>query len=125
MRVSAEQVALRWRPALRQTGGLWIQSFSAQVCQYLLDHRRVFDAGDDFPATAADAARFDVDINTRFKRYAQLIAAWSATGVTSSARALWSCYPDLAAPASPTRDVDYWARTPDHLIQVVGLLAAR
>ena len=32
------------------------------MCQYLLDHQRVLDAGDDFHAAATDAARFDVDI---------------------------------------------------------------
>ena len=60
--MSAEQVVLRWRSTLRQTGGLKIQPFAAQVGQYLLDHRRVFDASDDFHAATADTARFDVDI---------------------------------------------------------------
>jgi hypothetical protein len=54
-------VVLRWRPALRQTGGLW--PVSAQVCQYLLNHQWVFDAlGNDLHAAAADTTRFDVDI---------------------------------------------------------------
>ena len=30
--------------------------------QYLLDHQRVFDAGDDFHAATADTASFGVDI---------------------------------------------------------------
>ena len=30
--------------------------------QYLLDHQRIFDAGDDFQAAAADTMRFDADI---------------------------------------------------------------
>ena len=67
MPVSAEQVALRWRPALRQTSGLLIQPFTAQVCQYLLDHYRVFDAGNDFHAAAADTTRFDVNIEHPFQ----------------------------------------------------------
>jgi len=47
MNISAEQVFLRWRPALRQTGGLKSQPCTAQVRQYLLDHQRIFDASDD------------------------------------------------------------------------------
>lgn len=62
MNISAEQVFLRWRPALRQTGGLKTQPCTAQVRQYLLDHQRIFDASDDVHAAAADTTRFDVDI---------------------------------------------------------------
>jgi len=62
MKFSAEQILLRWRPTLRQADGFDNRRFTAQVCQYLLDHHWVFDSSDDFHAAAADAARFDVDI---------------------------------------------------------------
>jgi len=38
-RISAEQVAPRWCPALGQTGGFKVQPFTAQVRQYLPDHQ--------------------------------------------------------------------------------------
>ena len=50
LRISAEQVALRWRPALRQAGVFETQRFTTQVRQYLLYHQRAFDASDDFHA---------------------------------------------------------------------------
>jgi len=58
MRISAEQVALRWRPTLRQTDGLKIQPVNAQVRQDLLNHLLIFDAGNDFHAAMF---RFTID----------------------------------------------------------------
>jgi len=62
LRVSAEQVSLRWRPALGQTHGIDTQPFNAQVSEYLLNDQRVFDAGDGFHGTAAFTTRVDVDV---------------------------------------------------------------
>ncbi len=99
MTISAEQILLRWRPALRQTGGLWIQPFSAQVRQYLLNHQRVFDAGGDFHAAAADAAGFDVDSEHPLQtlRPAHRCMADNGCGVFRPGRF------GLATPTSPRR----------------------
>jgi hypothetical protein len=44
LRISAKQVTLRWRPALRQADGFDNRRFTAQMRQYLLNHQRIFDA---------------------------------------------------------------------------------
>jgi hypothetical protein len=69
LRISAKQVVLRWRPALRQTGGLY-----AQVCQYLLNHQWVFDAMTFMLPQQTRQVSMLIS-NTRFKRCTQLIAA--------------------------------------------------
>ena len=61
-RMTVEQVSLWWRPAVGQTGGLETQRFIAQVRQYLRNHQRVFDTGDDFHGTAAFTTPVDVDV---------------------------------------------------------------
>ena len=61
LRISTKQVALRWRHALRQTGGPKIQLVTAQVRQDLLNHDRIFDASNDFHAATANSTRFDVN----------------------------------------------------------------
>lgn len=62
LRVSAEQVSLRWLPALGQTHVIDTQLLTAQVSQYLLNNQRIFDTGDDFHGTAAFTTRVDVDV---------------------------------------------------------------
>ena len=54
----------RWRrcPAFGQRWCLYRKDFFIQVGEYLLDHRRIFNAGDHFDGATAFTARFDVDI---------------------------------------------------------------
>jgi hypothetical protein len=49
-------------PALVQRGGFHRRGLFFQLGKYLLDNRRVFDAGDDFHYPAAVASSFDVDV---------------------------------------------------------------
>jgi len=49
------------RPALRQRAGLAGFSFVLQVIDNLLDHHRVFDAGNDPGCSSTDSARLNVD----------------------------------------------------------------
>ena len=52
---SVKQAGLRRRPALRQAGGFRCSRFLIQVREYLRDHRRVLDAGDETDITTAVA----------------------------------------------------------------------
>jgi hypothetical protein len=45
----------------------YYRAFGGQTIQYLLDDRRVFDAGDDLDVTAAAVADLDVDIEYAFQ----------------------------------------------------------
>lgn len=56
------QDGLRWCPALVRRGGFRGGDLFVQVGEYLLDDRRVFDAGNDFHRPAAVATGFDVDV---------------------------------------------------------------
>ena len=58
---SVEQVHRRWRPTGQRADGYWGGVFGVQVVENRLDHRWVFDAGDDPQRPAADRTGLDVD----------------------------------------------------------------
>jgi hypothetical protein len=58
----AHRTCLRWCPALVQRGGFRGGGLFVQVGEYLLDDRRVFDAGNDLHRLAAVVTGFDVDL---------------------------------------------------------------
>jgi len=64
IRSSVKQSRCRRSPAWWQPG---CSRFLIQVGEYLVDHRRVFDAGDDADITTAFAAGFDIDIEYTFQ----------------------------------------------------------
>ncbi len=50
-----KRACLQWSPAFWQPAQSCLVSFFIQVSEYLLDHHRVFDAGDDVrPVLAVD-----------------------------------------------------------------------
>jgi hypothetical protein len=59
---AVKQSRHRRGPAVRQPGGFRGSGFLIQVSKYLVDHRRVFDAGNDADITAAFTASFNVDV---------------------------------------------------------------
>ena len=55
-------------PGSRATGGGFAEAVFFQACEYLLDDRRVFDAGSDFHHPTPLATGFDIDVeNTPVK----------------------------------------------------------
>jgi len=59
--VLVEQPPLGRRPARCPPRGFDLRCFRIQMGEDLLNHRWIFDAGDDLDAAAANAAGFDVD----------------------------------------------------------------
>ena len=59
---SVKQSRCRRGPAWWQLGGNRCSRFRIQVSEYLPDHHRVFDAGDDAHITAAFTAGFNADV---------------------------------------------------------------
>ena len=59
--------AKRWCPALGQPIRNLVFTPFLQVIEDLLDHHRVFDAGDDFDGAAAFTTSLDIDIEDTFE----------------------------------------------------------
>ena len=53
---------VRWGAAFRPAGGLLSKDVLVQVREYLLDHQRVFNTGDDLDFTTALTAGFNVNV---------------------------------------------------------------
>ena len=64
-----------------------------QVGEYLLDHRRVFDAGDDADITAAFTARFNVDVESALQSLRPLVRMSRCREAQGCARAARSLMP--------------------------------
>jgi len=76
--VSAEQICLRRRPAFWQQPRGYRGRFFFQVSQYLFDHHRVFDAGDNLNDATAFNARLDIDIEDALEASPQGAYFWCA-----------------------------------------------
>ncbi len=55
-----KQFRYRWGPALGQPGGCRYRRFLIQVSEYLVNHRRVFNAGDQLDETGAFATNISL-----------------------------------------------------------------
>jgi hypothetical protein len=96
-----EQDALlagRRRPAFGQREGFAGFSFALQVSEDLLDHRRIFDAGDDFHRATAFLAGLDVDIENALEALRP-----GHRGPPSGGCWRFFGFPGLVAPAPPGR----------------------
>jgi hypothetical protein len=65
--LSVEEPGLRRRPPLRQHRQLGGGLFALQMRQNPLDHRRVFNAGNDLDLTTAPLAGLDVNVKYAFE----------------------------------------------------------
>ena len=84
-RVSGEQAGLGRRPTRGQRPSGAGSVFATEVGEDLLDHLRVFDAGDDLDAAAASLTGLDVDVEYPLQaQRLKLMAARRSAGVVSS-----------------------------------------
>jgi hypothetical protein len=75
---------LRWRTVLRDQGHPGGGNFAIQMGQDSLDHRRIFNAGNDLDLNGAPLADLNIDVAPPLSRCIQVIDAWRSAGVLSS-----------------------------------------
>ncbi len=85
------RASLRWSPAFWQQAQSRLDSFFIQMSEYLVDHHRIFNAGDYFNRATTFTAVFNVDVKYALQSLCPLVRmsrCREAHGCARTARSL-------------------------------------